>query len=118
MKKASLSEKEIKQIVTLRELFPKEIWVSVRRSEDGGFVAEVKEPRGVITEANTFSELIEMANDAMYTYLEVPERFVSFMPSYVPPLEVAQQFSVFPVVKTEEQVKLSLPPNRRAEALC
>lgn len=116
MKQATLSDKEIAKVLSLREQFPKEIGVAVRRSEDGGFVAQVLEPRGVITEANTFSELIEMVNDAVYSYLDVPEKFASFMPSYMPPVEVAQRLNVFPVTRIEEQIKLSLPPNNLAEA--
>ncbi|MCR4328681.1 MAG: type II toxin-antitoxin system HicB family antitoxin [Patescibacteria group bacterium] len=77
-----ISKKQIVEINRLRGLFPKSIRVRVERSADGGFCAEVKTFPGCVTEANTFSELIEMVNDAVRTYFEVPERLVSYMPIY------------------------------------
>ena len=38
-----------------------------------------------------------MVNDAIKTYFEIPSKYFSFMPDYLPPLNLAQAFSVFPV---------------------
>lgn len=99
---------DINEIYRLRSLFPAEVEVRVRRSADGGFLAEILTFPGVITEADTFSELIEMVNDAVLTYFEIPEKLAPFVPNYLPPLEVAQEFGVFPIVEGEKNFKLQL----------
>lgn len=103
-----LSQEEIQEIHRLRSLFPAEIKVRVRRSEDGGFVAEVATFSGVITEADTFSELIEMINDAVMSYFEVPAKYAPFLANYIPSLEMAQEFGVFPVTEEEKDLKMQL----------
>ncbi len=107
MKKLTLKDKN--NILKLRGLFPREIEVRIQRSEDGGFFAEILKFDGQLyTEAETFSELIEMVNDAVITYLEIPKRHISFMPSYTPPLKAAQEFGVFPVFKKVKEITLPL----------
>ena len=101
-----LSAKDIKEINRLRSLFPKEIGVKVRRSEDGGFVAEVLTFPGVVTEADTFSELIEVVNDALMCYFEIPKKYAQFTANYLPSLELSQKLGIFPVVKKEQILKL------------
>lgn len=78
------------------------------RSKDGDFVTEVLTFPGVIIEADTFSELIEMINDAAITYFEIPKKYVSFMANYLPSLELAQKLGIFPVVKKEQRLRLQL----------
>lgn len=104
----NFSREEQKEIYKLRSLFPKEIAVKIHRSEDGGFIAEVSTFPGVITEADTFSELIEMVNDAVRTYFEVPKKYISFVPSYLPSIEFAQAIGIFPPLKKESEMKLQL----------
>ena len=103
-----LSQEDIREIHRLRSLFPAEIEVRVRRSEDGGFVAEVITFPGVITESDTFSELIGMINDAVMSYFEVPGKFAPFVANYIPPLEIAQAFGMFPVIEEEKNLKINL----------
>ena len=106
---AKLTKEDIKKINSYRSLFPREIIVKILRSEDGGFAAEITEFPRCYTEADTFAELIEMINDAMMTYFEVPEKYASYMPTYLPTIETAQKFNAFPVFRTEEELKLKLP---------
>lgn len=103
-----LTLKDKKEIMRLRTLFPKEITVRVRRSEDGGFCAEIRAYPGCFTEGDTFSELIEMINDAMMTYFEVPKKYSSFMPNYLAPLAMAQKFGVFPVINMKNDLILKI----------
>ena len=103
-----LSRGDAKKIQELRSFFPNEIEVKVRRSIDGGFCAEVLTFPRVITEADTLTELIEMVNDAVLNYFEIPEKYSSFVPNYLPPLRVAQEFGVFPVVEKEKRLKMRL----------
>jgi predicted RNase H-like HicB family nuclease len=67
-------------------LFPTEIDVSVSRSELGKYWAEIITFPNCFTEADSFSGLIEMINDAVRTYFEIPKKYLSFMPNYISPI--------------------------------
>lgn len=103
---SNLSPQDIKEINEFRDLFPQEIDVRVGRSEDGGFIAEVLTFPGVLTEADTFSELIAMVNDAVATHFEVPERFAAYVANYLPPIEVAQDVGIYPNLGKESELTL------------
>ena len=103
-----LLKKDIKEVNRLRSLFPFQISVNVYRSKDGGFCAEVLSFPGCYTEGETLSELIEMINDMVKTYFDVPEKYVSFVPSYVPPIKLAQELDVFPINMKQHESELSL----------
>ena len=105
---AILTEQEIKKVNKLRGLFPSQISVTISRVEDGTFLARIDTFKGARTEGNNFSELIEMVNDAAKTYLEVPEKLLPYMPSYIPSIEVAQKLNVFPVASVKENVILPI----------
>ena len=104
----NLSQEDTKEINRLRSLFPAEIEVRVRRSADGGFVAEILTFPGIITEAETFSELIEMINDAVMNYFEVPEKYAPFVANYIPSIAMARQFGIFPVIEEQTNMRLQL----------
>jgi predicted RNase H-like HicB family nuclease len=78
-----MTPEKIKEINKLREGFPNEIMVSVSRSDDGIFLAKINTFKGIYTEGKTFFELMEMINDAVRTYFEIPEEYLSYMPSYI-----------------------------------
>ena len=110
---AKVSKKQIVEINRLRGFFPKSITIKVERSQDGGFCVEVKTFPGCVTEANTFSELIEMVNDAVRTYFEVPERFVPYMPTYIPLIQGARRLDVFPFKERVSELKLETPSREK-----
>jgi len=97
------------KIQKLRGLFPEKLSVRVVRSQDGGFCADITTFRGCVTQADTFSELIEMINDCVRTYFEVPSAYCSYMPTYLPGLKTAQTFDIFPVAAVEKQLTLQAP---------
>lgn len=109
----TLSKKSQATIEHLRAQFPQKIAVRVTRSEDGGFVAAIVSIPGAITEAESLSELLDMVNDAVRTYFDIPKQYASYMPTYLPPVEMAQYLDAYPVREVEKQVTLSLP--RRAK---
>lgn len=111
-----MSPKEIKEINKLRELFPSEIAVSVERSDNGDFLATIHTFKGLFTEGRSFSELMEMVNDAVKTYFEIPEKYIPYMPNYVPPLVVAQQLDIFPIIESKQN--FSLPLSTISEKSC
>jgi len=91
-----ITQKQIKEISKFISLFPKEISVHAAPSEDGGFYADILTFPGCHTQGETLSELIDMINDCMYTYFEVPEKYISYMPSYMMPVEVGERFGLLP----------------------
>jgi len=100
-------DKEIeKEVFRLRDLFPDKINVQVTRSEDGGFSGEILTYPKCFTEADSFSELIDMFNDALYTYFDIPEDLIPYMPTYVAPVEMARDLVGFPVRKLVEKISL------------
>ena len=103
-----MKQHDIQTIQALRASFPQELSVSIMRSEEGKFVARIDTFKGLFTEGNDFSELMEMVNDAVKTYFEVPKKFLSYMPNYIPPLQVAQRLDVFPATEVKETVVFPL----------
>lgn len=103
-----LTKQDERNIREIRERFPSILSVDVNRSRDGGFTAEVSTFSGCYTEAESFTGLVDMVNDAVKTYFEIPRKYYSYMPNYVPPLKTAQKFGAFPVTKSETTVKLRL----------
>jgi len=97
----NLTEQEKQTIEDLRKKYPKEVKVKVSLCEEGGFCAEVLDFPGANTEAETLSELIEMVNDCVATILEIPEKYLKYMPTYTPPISLFQRFNMFPLSKVE-----------------
>ncbi len=86
----------------LRSQFPRQINVSIRYGEDWSFVARINDYPGCITEGNTFSELIEMVNDCLYTYFGIPLKYLGFMPTYLPKVSVATEFDFYQKISGRE----------------
>ena len=53
---------------------PESLNINVRISEDGWFIVSSPELPGLITQAKDHQELIEMINDAVLTYFDVPRK--------------------------------------------
>jgi len=104
MGKIKLAEE--KEINKLRSIFPSTILVRVHRLDCGKFCAEVLTYPGCFTEADTFSGLIEMVNDAVRTYFEIPEKYLPYMPEYLASIKMAQELGVFPSVEKTGELKL------------
>ncbi|MFA5714909.1 MAG: hypothetical protein WC998_04160 [Candidatus Paceibacterota bacterium] len=113
MKKLTL--KTIEKVNKLRALFPHEISVSVRRGDEGKYCAEVTTYSGCFTEGNTFAELIEMVNDVVRMYLDVPEKYFQYMPEYFPPISLAQSFGVFPPTARTIEVDFNIAKNEKVK---
>lgn len=63
---------------------PPRLEVEIHRAAEGGFWAKVNNLRGCVTQADDFLELIEMINDAVFTYFEVPVKYRKLLGYYVP----------------------------------
>lgn len=97
-------KKDIEEIKKYRKLFPESIKVLVIPLKEG-YGARIIDFEGSITEASSFSELIAMVNDLVRSILKIPEKYADDMLEYLPPLELAQKFYVFPKVKKESTIK-------------
>ncbi|MDD3386789.1 MAG: hypothetical protein PHX92_02605 [Candidatus Pacebacteria bacterium] len=111
-----LSSETIKDINKFRSLFPKEISVLVRRGDNDRYCAEITTYEGCFTEGNTFAELTEMINDAVRTYLDIPEEYFQYMPEYFPAISSIKQFGVFPPMNKE--IKADFNIFRENEKAC
>ncbi|PIR87282.1 MAG: hypothetical protein COU11_01290 [Candidatus Harrisonbacteria bacterium CG10_big_fil_rev_8_21_14_0_10_49_15] len=100
---AKLTLKDKQALRRLNAQLPQQVLVSIRRSTDGGFVAEIVTLPGVRTQGETFSELVAMLNDALYTYFEIPERYHPYVPTYLPRTEHAAKLLGFPVANHGER---------------
>ena len=56
---------------------PNEISLSIETTPDGWFIVTSKELPGLMTQARDAKELMEMVNDAILTYFNVPRREAS-----------------------------------------
>lgn len=65
-------------------ILPRKLEVEIHRAEEGGFWAKVKGLPGCNTQGNDFFDLIDMINDAVLTYFEVPLKFRKFLGQYIP----------------------------------
>jgi predicted RNase H-like HicB family nuclease len=91
-----LTQKDKKEISRFRALFSDKIEVSAARAEEGGFVAEILTYPGCYTQGETFSELMCMVNDCLYTYFNIPEKYVPYMPEYLAPMSLAERLGIVP----------------------
>jgi len=91
-----LTQKDKKEISRLQVLFPNKIEVLVARAEEDGFIAEILTYPGCYTEGETFSELLFMINDCLYTCFDIPEKYVSYMPEYLAPMSLAEHLGIAP----------------------
>lgn len=78
-----MQDEKLKLIEYIMRL-PSVIRVEIHRGEQEGFWAKVLDLPGCATQASSFPELIEMVNDAVLTYFEVPEKFRDHLGIYIP----------------------------------
>ncbi len=67
-------------------LLPRTLSVDVHRAEEGGFWAKVKALPGCNTQGEDFIDLVDMINDAVFTYFDVPQKMRNALGRYVPSL--------------------------------
>lgn len=90
------SKEEIRPelVLAFRWKMPDKLNVTIKPSEDGGYIGEVNNLPGCITQGETGQEIFEMVNDAVYSYLEIPEEYKIHMPSFLPPEETRQALDI------------------------
>jgi len=93
---SKFTQKQIKEIKEFRNKFPKTLEVQVSITNEDTLIAEISNFPGCYTQAENLGELIHMVNDAVYTVLEIPEKYYSEMPSYTPPVSLAEALNMLP----------------------
>ncbi len=102
---------DIKKIKNLRKKYSNNVRVRVSTAKEGGYIAEILDFPGAITEAETLSELIEMVNDTIATIFEIPKEYIAFMPTYLPPIELINKINEFPRNKIKSKaINFSVKP--------
>ncbi len=96
------------KINKLRSLFPQTIHVNVIPCDDGGYTVIIHDFPGAVTQAKNLADLIYMVSDCVATILEIPGKYLSYMPSYLPSLELAQALNSFPAIRKEKEAELSI----------
>jgi predicted RNase H-like HicB family nuclease len=104
---AATIKKDAKEINRFKALLPGELTVDIYPSKDGGLVCEIKTFQGCLTQGNNLFELMEMIHDAVYTYLEIPKKYLRHMPIYNPSAKMAHDFSGFPL-PSKKNIRLKL----------
>ncbi len=67
-------------------ILPRKLSVEIHRAQESGFWAKVRELPGCNTQGDDFIDLIEMINDAVFTYFDVPQKMRGVLGYYVPQL--------------------------------
>lgn len=75
--------KQKKDLQFYKGLMPNQLTLDIHKTEEG-FWAKIKELPHCYTQAKDFFELIEMVNDSIYTYLDIPDKFRKLVGFYLP----------------------------------
>lgn len=81
-------------LIAYKWRFPEKLEVSISPSKDGGYIIYANNLPGCITQAETGRELFEMVHDAVYTYLEIPQEYQPYMPTFFPPEELREKLNI------------------------
>lgn len=87
------------KIEQFRKLFPQTIHTSITPCEEGGYTVRIREFPHSITQADNLADLIAMVSDCVATILEVPKKYLPYMPTYLPSIGLAQYMNEFPQSK-------------------
>ncbi len=85
-------------LTALRYKLPVTLSVSIHEDPSGKYIARIGKSdtfkRAIVTEGETGQELFDMVNDAVFTALDIPENYRSYMTFFTPPQEIRDQLSI------------------------
>ena len=105
---SKITKKDIQKINDLRGLFPKRITISIVPDSGGTYTIRITEFPNAITEAENLDDLITMVSDCVATVLNIPKKYLPFMPRYLPSVELAQYMNAFPRFTIPRRAGLSI----------
>lgn len=103
-----LTKKDIQKINAFRGLFPKHITIHITPDSGGTYTIRIIEFPNAITEAENLDDLITMVSDCVATVLNIPKKYLPFMPRYLPSIELAQYMNAFPRLTIPRRAGLSI----------
>ena len=77
-------KKSEQEYIKYSMILPHKLSVEIYRVEEGGFWAKIKEMPGCNTQGDNFFDLLEMINDAIFTYFDVPKKIRKSLGQYIP----------------------------------
>lgn len=74
---------------------PSRLDIEIKES-DGEYVAKIVSFKNdnVVTQAKTGQELVEMVNDALYSYLDIPSAYKERIGFFMPPESVREELKI------------------------
>ncbi len=105
---AKLTLKEKKAISGYRKTLPGSVKAEVVSFSEGGYGAKILDLPGAITEASTFAELISMVNDCIFTYLQIPKKYLPFLGSYLPSIKLVQALNIWPRQRKVDTIEFAI----------
>ena len=85
---------DLGELIHYQAQLPDSLEVRIRKSEDGGYWVKVLNLPGCFTQADNGEELFVMINDAVYTYFDIPEKYIPFVIRYFPPESERKKFKI------------------------
>lgn len=76
--------KDLKVLIQIKAKLPDELHIKIAKSKDGGYWVEIKELPGCYTQFENPKELFLMLNDAIFTYFDVPQKYIPYVGIYLP----------------------------------
>lgn len=102
-----LTKKQIREINRFRDRFPREIHIKLHLCKsEGSYTIRILEFPNAVTQAENLDDLIAMVSDCIATILDVPQKYLPYMPRYLPSVALAQYMNAFPKFKVIEEGKL------------
>lgn len=71
---------------------PDKVEVLIKKSGNGYFAKVVSLDGNVVTQAETGVKLVEMVNDAIYEYLDIPVQYRERLGYFLPPEALREEF--------------------------
>lgn len=99
---------DIEVLFALEWKRPDSLEVVIKKA-DGGYFAKVTSLDGnVVTQADDGIKLVEMVNEAVYDYLDIPAQYRAELGYFMPPQEVREQFRLNNIPAKYLNTKLGL----------
>ena len=79
------------KLIHYQSQLPNSIKVKIGKSKDGGYWVKILTLPGCFTQAEDTEELFIMVNDAVYTYFDIPEKYIPYLPKYFPSEKIRKE---------------------------
>jgi predicted RNase H-like HicB family nuclease len=88
---ARAPELDKQKIIEYGARIPKNLELAIMESQDGGYIIEIKNMPGCLSQTDHARDIFTSMNDALYTYLEIPETYAEYFGPFLPSKEILAQ---------------------------